>query len=294
MGTGSFDSAGAIGAGYRIDPLSGDPTWVVPARQSRPVLPVDSCPFCPGGDAAPATYDVAWFVNHWPAFPDGRSEVLLHHPAHDASFATFSTAEARRVVDLWAERSEALGSRPDVDYVLVFENRGAEVGATIAHPHGQVYAFDLVPPAVLAEYDGDIARAFAPPTDLLVTTKGSWRAWVEPAPRWSHQLLLAPTDEVADLPSLSGAGRDDLARILIDVFGRLDTLFDETTPTMTWVHQRPFDGTERAAMPLHVHIVPIRRAPGVTRFVAAGELGSGVWFDPVAPERAAADLRAVR
>lgn len=294
MGTGSFDATAAAAAGYRIDPLDGEPTWVVPARQTRPLLPPDSCPFCPGGAAAPDAYETAWFVNHWPAFPDGRSEVLLHHPDHDASFATFSPAEARRVVDLWARRTEVLGARDDVAYVLVFENRGPEVGATIDHPHGQVYAFDLVPPMVLAEFDRADGRAFAPSTDLVVRGHGAWTAWIEPAPRWPYELLLAPDHDVPDLPSLTDAERDDLAHLLVDVFARLDAHFGETTPTMTWVHQRPFDGTDRPDVRLHVHIAPIRRAPGVTRFVAAGELGSGVWFDPVEPTDAAADLRRAR
>ena len=294
MGTGSFDTSAATAAGYRIDPLDGEPTWVVPARQSRPLLPSDECPFCPGGAAAPDTYETAWFVNHWPAFPDGRSEVLLHHPDHAASFASFAPHEARRVVDLWAQRSEALGARADVAYVLVFENRGPEVGATIDHPHGQVYAFDLVPPAVLAEYDRSGPDAFTPSPELVVSRHGSWTAWVEPAPRWPYELLLAPDSEVPDLPSLTATGRDDLSVLLVDVFARLDAFFGETTPTMTWVHQRPFDAVDRGPVRLHVHVTPIRRAPGVTRFVAAGELGSGVWFDPVEPAGAAADLRQVR
>ena len=79
--------------------------------------------------------------------PDDRCEVVLYTPSHDATFASLGVEGARDVVDLWADRSAALGARDDVAYVLVFENRGAEVGATIAHPHGQIYAFDLVPPA---------------------------------------------------------------------------------------------------------------------------------------------------
>mgnify|MGYP006271822519 FL=1 len=290
-GTGPrFDGVGATAAGYRIDPLHGEPVWIVPSRQDRPMLPDGECPFCPGGAAAPEPYIVRSFVNHWPAFTDDRAEVLLHSSEHDASFATFSLEQARLVIDLWAERSAALGRRDDVAYVLVFENRGPEVGATIDHPHGQAYAFDLVPPAVLAEIDAE-SSAFAPDPSLVVARSGSWSAWITPSPRWPYELLLAPDDECPDLPSLEPSGRDDLARLLLDVFGRLDEHFEERTPTMLWVHQRPFDGIDHGAPRLHVHLVPIRRAPGVTRFVAAGELGSGVWFDPVDPATAAADLR---
>ena len=73
----------------------------------------------------------------------------------------------------------------------------------------------------------------------------------------------------------------------------LDQLFDAPRPYLLWVHQRPTDGREWPNAHLHVHIAPVLRQPGIMRHVAAGELGSGVWFDPVAPEDAAASLRAL-
>ena len=105
---------------YRVDPLSGDTVYMVAKRQARPNLPSTGCPFCPGGTEAPEDYEVRWFQNRWPAFPDGRSEIVLYTPRHDAAFWELSITEARRVVDLWAERTATLGARPDVDYVLVF------------------------------------------------------------------------------------------------------------------------------------------------------------------------------
>ena len=132
-------------ADLRTDWLTGVRTFVVDSRQDRPNLPAVGCPFCPGGLEAPETYDVRWFQNRWPAMPDDRCEVVLYTPQHDATFWSLGVEGARRVLDLWAERTAALGARPDVEYVLVFENRGAEVGATITHPHGQIYAFEFVP-----------------------------------------------------------------------------------------------------------------------------------------------------
>ena len=126
----------------RYDPHDGTPVQVVASRQGRPNLPDDSCPFCVGGREAPGPYDVTWFTNRWPAMPDERCEVVLYTSDHNASLATLGANGIARVIDLWAERTTVLGSRDDVDYVLVFENRGPEVGATIAHPHGQIYAYD--------------------------------------------------------------------------------------------------------------------------------------------------------
>jgi UDPglucose--hexose-1-phosphate uridylyltransferase len=274
----------------RVDVHTGALTYVVGSRQDRPNLPSTTCPFCPGGLEAPEPYVVRWFPNRWPAMPDGRCEVVLYTPQHDATFPSLGVTGARRVVDLWTERSAVLGARPDVAYVLVFENRGPEVGATISHPHGQIYAFDVVPELPLRELER--GTAFDEPGERLVATAPGWRAWVPAAAIFPYALTLVPETEVPDLPSLAPEERDGLALLLVDLLGALDRLFDAQTPYMLWIHQRPFDGGDWPHARVHVEIVSPWRAPGVTRYVAAGELGSGVFFNPVAPEEAARSLRA--
>jgi len=294
-GSEPFDSELAASAGYRIDPLSGAPAWMVPARQGRPNLPSEACPFCVGGVEAPEPYDVLAFPNRWPPFENGRAEIVLYTSEHHSSFADLTLDHARRVVDLWAERSATLGARDDVSYVLVFENRGPEVGATIAHPHGQIYAFDIVPPVVATEYATASATTFdAPSEKVVVATHGEWSAWVPLAASWPYELLLAPSTDVPDLPSLNGNERNDLASLLIDCIRRLDALFDERMPFMMWFHQRPFDDIARTPLRVHAHIAPLLRSPDTQRFVAAGELGSGVWFNPIEPIVAAAQLRSAK
>ena len=274
----------------RRDPLSGDTVVVSASRQARPDNP-DDCPFCPGGLEAPEPYDVRWFVNRWPPLPDDRAEILLFAPEHGGSLAGLGVEGVRRVVDLWAERTAAHARRADVAYVLLFENRGPEVGATIDHPHGQLYAFDEIPDAARRELTGDACVVCAlDHGDRLVSSVGDWRAAVPDAPRWPYELLLTPAAHVPDLPSCTD--RDDLAAVLVDALARLDRLFDEPMPYMLWVHQRPVDGGEWPSAHVHVHVAPLHRLPGTPRYVAAGELGSGVWFDPVVPEEAAAALRA--
>jgi UDPglucose--hexose-1-phosphate uridylyltransferase len=278
----------------RIDPLSGDVTRIVADRQGRPNLPPAGCPFCVGGIEAPDPYDVRWFPNRWPALDGGRAEVVLYTSQHDATFASLGVDGARRVVDLWAERTAALGARDDVAYVLVFENRGPEVGATIAHPHGQIYGYDVVPPGALVELERDQTDAALgrdAPGDRLVTQEGDWRAWVPWAAAWPYQLLVAPADPVPDLPSLDATGRHQLSAVLVDALGRLDRLFDEPMPYMLWFHQRPTDGGTWPGAWLHAHIVPLLRAPGTPRFVAAAEHGGEVFFNPVDPDDAARALR---
>ncbi len=290
-----------IAAGFRVDPLTG--TWVVlvQERQHRPNLPTTGCPFCPGGLEAPEPYDVRWFVNRWPALPDGRAEVVLFSPEHDQSLGSLDLAQLRRVIALWAERTRVLGGRRDVEYVLLFENRGAEVGATIAHPHGQVYAFSRVPPAALAELGqqgcpvcSELAGEGQPGPShqrRLVAEAPGWQAWAAWAPSYPYELVLATDRHIGDLVSAEDV-HEGLARVLKQSLGALDLLFDEPMPYMLWCHQRPAKGGPWPSAHLHFHIAPTHRAPGVARYVASGELGSGVMFNPVDPEAAATRLRA--
>jgi len=276
-------------ADLRTDEHAGYRTYVVDSRQDRPNLPSVACPFCPGGIEAPEPYEVRWFRNRWPAMPGDRCEVILYTPQHDATFWSLGAEGAKRVVDLWAERSAELGARDDVAYVLVFENRGAAVGATIPHPHGQIYGFDTVPELPRRELERGEQLGTA--GSRLVAETDGWQAFVPEAPMFPYALRLVPDAHVPDLPSLEDSGRVALAELLVDVLARLDRLFDTETPYMLWIHQRPFDGGDWPQARLHVEIVTPWRARNVMRYVAAGELGSGVYFDPVDPEDAAQALR---
>lgn len=276
----------------RRDPFLGTMVHVVGTRQSRPNLPDTGCPFCPGGREAPEPYDVRWFPNRWPAMPAGRCEVVLYTPQHDAAFASLGIAGARNVIDTWAQRTAELGARPDVHYVLVFENRGPEVGATIAHPHGQIYAYDHVPdrPSRLldAKWSPDLN-----PGERLVAEYAGWVASVPLASTYPIAVSLAPRVQVPDLTALDNDGRNGLAALLTDVLARLDRLYDRPLPYMMWLNQRPTDGGEWPQAWFNVEIVSPWRSAGVPRFIAAAEVACGEFFNPVIPEVLAEQLRAL-
>ncbi len=273
----------------RTDPYLGTRVHVVRDRQKRPNLPSTGCPFCIGGVEAPEPYVATTFVNRWPAMEGDRCEVVLYTPEHDATFAGLGAAGAREVIDLWAARTEQLGARRDIDFVLVFENRGAEVGATISHPHGQIYAYDHVPDRPRRRFEAGWSPDPAP-GERAIIAHGTWKAWVPVAATFPVAIDVAPVTRVPDLPSLDETSRNDLAVMLIDLFGRLDRLFDQPLPLMMWWNQRPFTGGFDDAW-LHLEIVSPWRSAGVPRFIAAAEVACEEYFNPVVPEDLAARLR---
>ncbi len=192
------------------------------------------------------------------------------------------------------------GQRPDVDYVLIFENRGRDVGATISHPHGQIYSFGYVPPvpsvelrapscAICDELSGKGAPGASHRCRVVASSKG-WQAWTVWAPSYPYELLIAPKQHLGDLAE-ARPSHDGLVTVLKKSLTALDALFDEPMPYMLWCHQRPTDGGVWPTAHVHFHVAPTRRDKGVARFVASGELGSGVMFNPVDPEDAACRLK---
>ena len=291
---------GDVSSELRRDALTGQWVGIAGARQARPNRPTEDCPFCVGGLEAPEAYEVRAFANRWPMFAPGdpvslagaavpargASEVVLYSPDHDASLASLGTSGARRVVDLWAERTQALLARPEIEYVLVFENRGADAGATIPHPHAQIYAYPFVPPVPAREAEVAASEGcplcVSPRRELIVHEGGGWRVEVPYASAYPYGMLLAPERHVASLAELDGDERDGLAAALVDALSRLDRLFDRPFPYMLWIHP---------GVHLHVHVATPRRSADTLRYVAAGEVGSGTLTNPVVPEAAAEALR---
>lgn len=274
--------------GLRRDPHLGTQVHIVGARQGRPNLPTSGCPFCVGGLEAPEPYEVRWFPNRWPAMSDGRCEVILYTPRHDATLWSLGVDGVRRVIGIWAERTTALGARDDVEFVLVFENRGAEVGATIEHPHGQIYAYDHVPERSARRLAGHWRPD--PDEERLVTRNAHWSAVVPFAPRFPLEITIAPDRHIGLLSELSDAESTDLAALLVDVMARLDRYFERTLPYMMWLNQRPTTSGYDDAW-FNIEIVSPWRAAGVQRFIAAAEVATDEYFNPVVPEELARTLR---
>src|SRR3954471_3060073 len=229
----------------RYDPLVDEWVAVAAHRQTRTFMPpTDACPLCPStpefASEIPAPdYDVVVFENQFPSFSDrikpdeitsltdlvpvrpgiGRCEVVCFTSDHNSSFGALPPARVRTVVDALADRTSEMSDIPGVAQVFPFENRGVEIGVTLHHPHGQIYAYPTVTPRTqtmlraAARYRNRTGRDLYADTLAaerkaeirVVAANEHWTAYVPAAARWPFEVHLAPHRKVPDLPALSDA-----------------------------------------------------------------------------------------
>lgn len=265
---------------------------VVRSRQGRPNIPTSGCPFCVGGLEAPDPYTVKSFPNRWPALGEGRCEVLLYTSEHDATFHSIGVDGARAVIDLWAARTEVLYELPGVEFVLPFENRGTEVGATIPHPHGQIYAYDHIPRRPRCRLEAGW-RPDEEPGDRLIVARDGWQVWTQRASVHPVSISIAPVERIPGLSAADHDTRNGLAGVMVELFARLDRLYDRPLPYMMWLYQAPLTWSGATPPWFNIEIVSPWRAAGVPRFIAAAELAGDEYFNPVDPAEVADRLRAL-
>jgi UDPglucose--hexose-1-phosphate uridylyltransferase len=182
-----------------------------------------------------------------------------------------------------------LQQQSDIDYVLIFENRGAEVGATISHPHGQIYAFDHVP----RRQHSMLQSQWKPdpqPADRSVINGLHFAVYAQYAAIHPVSLVIAPHKHISLLAQLDDELRDDLASIIHTTFIALDQLFDAPLPYMMWINQASAKTQYENAW-LNIEIVSPWRAKGVQRYIAAAEVSTEEYFNPVDPADIAQRIR---
>ncbi|MFE1264930.1 galactose-1-phosphate uridylyltransferase [Streptomyces albogriseolus] len=308
----------------RRDELLGDSVAVASHRQGRTYHPpADECPLCPSRDGRlseipDASYDVVVFENRFPSLAgdSGRCEVVCFTSDHDASFASLGERQARLVLDAWTDRTSELSHLPSVEQVFCFENRGAEIGVTLQHPHGQIYAYPFTTPRtalmlrqVAAHkeatggenlFDAVVERERA--GERVVLEGEHWVAFVPYAAHWPYEVHLYPKRRVPDLLGLDEAARTEFPRVYLELLRRFDRIFGENEPPTPYIaawHQAPFgqlaefDGVTRDDFALHLELFTIRRTSGKLKFLAGSESGMNVFINDVPPERAAERLREV-
>jgi UDPglucose--hexose-1-phosphate uridylyltransferase len=297
--------------------------WVAYAsdRNERTFLPEDFCPLCPsgpGGDTEVplADFEVVVFENRFPAFGpdrvDGRPvrpastgcEVVVYTSEHTLTLTELPEERIRLLIDVWAERYRDLRSRAEVGYVYIFENKGVEMGVTLHHPHGQIYAMPFVPPVPALELrnaDGyrqatgrclhcdEAEREAAGPRRVF--EEGSMLAFVPHAARWPYEVHVYPRRHAVSIEELDSDERWELSRALLRVARAYDRNFGFSTPYVMAVHQAPTGGDDhRNLAHLHFEFYPPHRRTDRLKYLAGVELGAGTWVNDTEPEQTALDL----
>lgn len=311
-------------AELRFDPLTSE--WVANAshRQQRAFLPPkNSCPLCPSTEdflsEIPDNFDVAVFENRSPAFgpessvqaevaakifghstlASGRCEVVVFSPQHQGSLAALGTTRMRTVIEAWVDRTAELMALEGVVQVFPFENRGEEIGVTLHHPHGQIYAYPFVTPKTQAllrsmeNYGNDFFKdllRFEMGEPRVVLETESFVFYVPYAARWPIELHMLPKRQISDLTELREAEKIELSESYGKVLLGLDRLYDTPTPYISAWHQAP-KVEDRENIRLQLQISSPRRAKDKLKFLAGSESAMGAFIGDIAPEDAAAALR---
>lgn len=324
----------------RLNPLTGEWILVSPQRTQRPWqgqhekaeephrLAYDpNCYLCPGncraGEAINPPYtDTFLFVNDFPALlPDtpleggsqedlfrcqpvqGLCQVLCFSPRHDLTLPEMAVEQIVRVIDVWAEQVTALGAR--YRWVSIFENKGAAMGCSNPHPHGQIWGTHWLPRTV--EQEDACQRHYAQRHGRLLLQDYLERElqqevrlvdqnphWVMLVPYWAvwpFELLLIPRRPVRNLPELAREERVALAEILRCSLSRYDNLFQTSFPySMGW-HGAPTGDGDFSHWQLHAHFYPpLLRSATVRKFMVGFEMLAEPQRD-LTPEQAAQRLR---
>jgi UDPglucose--hexose-1-phosphate uridylyltransferase len=326
-----------MSAERRLNLLTGDWVLVSPQRLARPWGGEESppaegrppsydpaCPLCPGnaraGGAVNPAYDGVYvFDNDFPALADaaqapaahdrllvaapesGVCRVVCYSSDHGQALSQMPPAQVRALIDVWAAQSAGLAARPDIAAVTVFENRGAMMGASNPHPHGQIWATSSVPNELSREdarqrawfeVEGEPLRRELEAGDRVVLENDGFIALIPYWAAWPFETLILPRRAASTLPALDEEARGALA----DALGRLtrayDALFDTPFPYSMGFHQAPAHAAEDRHFILHAHVYPpLLRSASVRKFMVGFELLAMPQRD-LAPEDAAAALRA--
>jgi UDPglucose--hexose-1-phosphate uridylyltransferase len=325
------------------DPLAGSPElrwhplrgeWVTYAayRQDRTFLPPPEYnPLAPTTDPAYPTelpagnWEVAVFDNRFPslaasaagwAHPDlpvaavpatGHCEVTVYTQNAHTSLGLLPLGHLELLLEVWGDRTDQLARRGDIAYVLPFENRGVEVGATLHHPHGQTYAYPVVPPVparMLAQGAAFLETNGQGPLERLIADerRDGRRmlydgpravAFVPACARYPYEAWVAPTVPVGSFAELDDAQRADLARALKTLLLKYDGLWQRPMPyVMAW-YQAPTDGRSHPGAHLHAELYPPYRTRDRLKFLAGTEIAAGFFAVDALPEEKARELQQV-
>ncbi|MES2962273.1 MAG: galactose-1-phosphate uridylyltransferase [Bdellovibrionota bacterium] len=317
----------------RWHPLRGE--WVAYAshRQNRTFLPpkeysplmVTKTPEFPT-ELPTGDYQMAVFENLFPSLSMNASEtpapmltvptepamgvceVVVFSQDPDTSLANMTLDEVTLVLEVIADRTKEIGARPEIKYVLPFENRGVEVGVTLHHPHGQIYAYPFVPsqPAKMVENQAayfvkngrgllqDMLANEEKDSRRMIASGEHTAAFVPVCARYPYETWVMPRRPVRYLYELKKEELRDLAITLKTLLMKQDALWSKPFPYLLALFQAPTDGGKHEGVHAHFQTFPPLRTSDKLKFLAGTELAAGMFVNDSQPEEKAAELRAVK
>ena len=313
-------------AELRFNPLTKDWVMIASHRQDRPQMPKDWCPFCPGSGKVPENYDVYKYDNDFPALsqnppiPDdvatdiyktkpayGKCEVILYSPNHTITLPELPQAHIRKLVELWTERFSEISKDENIKYVFIFENRGEVVGVTMPHPHGQIYGYSVIPKKIELELDSckehfentnrclicDMLKDEMDCGKRIIIENEDFVAFLPFFSEYPYGMYIAAKSHKQNLTEFNDREKDNLAKILRETTGTLDSLFDYKFPYMMCMYQNPVNvGDVSDFSHFHIAFYPPMRSKDKQKFNASSETGVWAHCNTTAPEAVSEELRA--
>ena len=314
----------------RWHPLRGE--WVTYAsfRQARTFMPPPeydplavTLDFNHPTELPAGEYDVAVFDNRFPAFSlsshsppasivstqpaTGQCEVIVYSQDPKAALGKLPLQQLCLLLEVWADRSVILGAREEIQFVLPFENRGIEVGVTLHHPHGQIYAYPFIPPVPQRMHHEErkyFDQNKRPLLEALIEQeiRDNQRmlylgehavAFVPACARYPYEVWVAPRRAVANFQDLNAEVRLDVARALKSTLLKYDGLWKRPFPYVLAWYQAALDGKPHPESHLHAQLYPPYRALDRLKYLAGTELAAGTFANDALPEDKAKELQAV-
>jgi UDPglucose--hexose-1-phosphate uridylyltransferase len=269
-------------------------------------------------------YDIVVFENKFPSlqqdspevtekdsklFKHGKAwgicEVVLFTSDHDGIMSEKPLSRYIKLIKVWRDRYQELGAQDFIDYVFIFENKGEEVGVTLHHPHGQIYAYPFIPPIIEQELDSSKEYLEKEGKCLfcknleeekedgrrIIISNNSFIAFVPFYASYSYEVHIYANEHLPSFNDFSEKEEIDLAIILKTLMMKFDNLFGFALPYIMSIHQQPTDGTGKEYSHFHIEFYPPYRSKDKLKYLAGSELGAGAFINNCLPEEKAQELR---
>lgn len=279
-----------------------------------------------------SNYDIVVFENKFPTFgknPDkldfndevnsenilsyskmrskGICEVVCYTSNHDLYLEDLPLEKINNLVNVWRDRYLVLGKKEFIKYVFIFENKGKEIGVTLSHPHGQIYAFPYIPPIALEELRSsqkfyrknkkclhcEIIKKELKDKERIIIENKDFIAFIPFYARWPYEVHIYCLRHLGSLCELDDREVTSLSKIIKELVNRYNKLFNFRMPYVMIIHQKPTDNKNYDYYHFHFEFYPPYRTKNKLKYLAGCELGAGTFINDTLPEEKAAELRSI-